>query len=104
MIERENDMEEDRRLDENPSLAAAYVQLLRRYDNRMRAVADHLLISVSYAYRRCGLARRLAIHQEHIPLPAPGSSFVPGPWRHYRIRRAPRQLAFDFDETLAFGP
>lgn len=89
MIERESEMEENRRLDENQSLAAAYVLLLRRCDNRMRAVADHLLISVSYAYRRCGLARRLAVHQAHIPLPAPGSPFVPGPWRRCRIRRAP---------------
>lgn len=104
MIEAENETEENRRLDEHASLAAAYVRLLRHFDNRMRPVADHLLISVSYAYRRCRLARHLAIHQKNIPLPAPGATFVPGPWRRYRIRRAARQLAFDFDEPLALGP
>jgi hypothetical protein len=82
------------------SLASAYLHLLQRFDNRMRDVAHHLMISVSYCYKRCADARILAMHQECLPAPATpqDTSFVPGPWRPYRILRAPRQLCLDFGE------
>lgn len=89
-------------LSPHQSLAAAYVQLLRHFDNRMHAVADHLLISLSYCYQRCAHARRLAALQQ--PLPATVSTadgaFLPGAWRRFRTqRRAPVQLSFEFLEA-----
>jgi len=69
MIEQEAASALDADLDAHGSLAAAYVNLLQYLDNRMCAVADHLLISRSYAYRRCAQARWLATHMEHIPSP-----------------------------------
>jgi hypothetical protein len=89
----------DLEVEGHASLAAAYVRLLRRFDNRMRAVAEHLLISVSHAYRRCAHARLLAACQVPVPF-AIGETFVPGPWRCFRLRRRQVQLAFDFDEEL----
>lgn len=85
------------------SFAGAYARLLRRFDNKMRAVADHLLISESYAYRRCAYARLLAAYQKPVPLPMMGEAFIPGPWRRFRLRRTPTQLAFDFDDELPLG-
>jgi hypothetical protein len=99
LIEHETASNVDLEVDGHASLAAAYVRLLRRFDNRMRAVAEHLLISVSYAYRRCAQARLLAVHQVPVPF-AVGDAFVPGPWRPFRLCRRPVQLAFDFDEEL----
>ncbi len=84
------------------SLAAAYVQLLRHFDNRMRAVADHLLISVSYCYQRCAHARRLAALQQPLPVTVStvDRTFLPGAWRHFRQeRRTPIQLCFEFLEA-----
>ena len=88
------------------SLAGAYLQLLRRFDNRMLDVADHLLISVSYCYRRCAHARRLAVHQH--PLPSTPAAddvmFVPGAWRRFRMMRKQVQLSLDFDvDVNLFG-
>ncbi|RST45401.1 hypothetical protein EJI00_24060 [Variovorax sp. DXTD-1] len=82
------------------SLAGAYLHLLRRFDNRMRDVADHLMISVSYCYQRCAHARCLAVHQQALPSTANGTTFVPGAWRRFRIWRMPIQLAFDFDKEM----
>lgn len=95
-------------LDEDPaahqSLAGAYLYLLRRFDNRMKEVADHLMISVSYCYRRCAHARCLAVHQQVLPSAANDTNFVPGAWRRFRILRIPVQLAFDFDaDMVLFG-
>jgi hypothetical protein len=89
-------------LDAHGSLAAAYVSLLQHFDNSMSAVADHLLISTSYAYRHCAQARWLATHMAHIPTPVTKNRLIPGPWRSYRLRRPPVQLAFDFDDELPF--
>lgn len=83
------------------SLAGAYIHLLRRFDNRMRDVADHLMISVSYCYRRCAHARCLAVHQQALPSAVSDTTFVPGAWRRFRILRTPVQLAFDFDADMA---
>lgn len=83
-------------IDPHASLAGAYVYLLKTFDNRMRMVAEHLLISLSYAYRCCARARLWAGHQLPIPLGVPGSTFDPKPWRPFRIRRPPVQLELDF--------
>lgn len=89
----------ERNLSAHQSLAAAYVYLLRHFDNQMAAMADHLMISLSYCYRRCAHARLLAIHQEALPAAAmtTDTDFVPGAWRHFRLLRTPIQLSFDFD-------
>jgi len=87
------------------SLAGAYLHLLRHFDNRMQAVARHLLISVSYTYRRCAQARLLAMRQQ--PIPLEGSSdtpFLPGAWRRFKIQRTPIQLTLDFDEESLLWP
>lgn len=97
LLDQEVAAEQALALDGHGSLAAAYVQLLRRFDNRMLAFAEHLRISSSYAYRCCAQARWLAAHLKHIPVPAL-EHFLPGPWRSFRLRRSPVQLAFDFDE------
>ncbi len=97
LMEREAEAALESGLAAHGSLAAAYVSLLRRFGNNMSAVADYLRISRSYAYRRCANARWLAVHVEHIPTPAI-ETFVPGPWRSFRLRRPQVQLAFDFDD------
>lgn len=99
LIEHEADAALESGLHAHGSLAAAYVYLLRQCDNRMSAVADHLRISLSYAYRRCAHARWLAVHVRHIPIPAV-EVFTPMPWRRFRLRRPHTQLAFDFDDQL----
>lgn len=90
------------------SLAGAYLHLLRRFDNRMAEVAAHLLISVSYCYRRCAEARCLAAFQQPLPseaLNARGdSASMTGPWRRFRMMRAQVQLCFDFEGDVSlFG-
>ncbi len=102
LLDREAALAREVALDAHGSLAAAYVRLLHHFDNRMSAVADHLLISRSYAYRRCAQARWLATRLSHIPVPTDSGPHVPGPWRNFRLCRAPVQLAFDFDEELPF--
>lgn len=96
------------------SLASAYVHLLERFDNRMEALADHLLISLSYCYRRCAHARVLAVNQQPIPSAAmrEDSGFVPGAWRSFRLHchaaggcLGQLSLQFEADDTTAeFGP
>ena len=95
LIELETTAECEARLIEHGSLAVAYVHLLRRYGNNMAAVARHLRISRSYAYRCRAKAERLAICMRHIPMP-PIDHFVPGPWRSFRLCRPHVQLEFDF--------
>lgn len=102
LIERETESLWSNEPDVHHSLAGAYVGLLRHFDNRMHAVADHLLISVSYAYRRCAQARLWAAYQNPVPMPAMEARFIPGPWRQFQLRRAPIQLMFDFDDELPF--
>lgn len=98
LLDREADLCSEAALQAHGSLAAAYVRLLRHFDNRMDAVAGHLLISISYAYRRCALARCMAAQVLHIPIP--DTAGLPGPWRRYRLGRRQIQLTFDFDEQL----
>lgn len=101
LLEREADQSLQVALQAHGSLAAAYVRLLHHFDNRMDAVADHLRISVSYAYRRCAQARCLAAHLQHISVL--GTDVLPGPWRPYRLVRQPIQLTLDFNEELPLG-
>jgi hypothetical protein len=104
------EIEEARRRDvaeptASESLAGAYLHLLRRFDNRMSEVAAHLLISVSYCYRRCAEARCLAAFQQPLPpeaLTARGASAsMTGPWRSFRIARMQVQLCFDFESDAS---
>lgn len=104
LLRQEAEAQEDQALENHHSLASAYVRLLRHFDNRMEAVANHLLISTSYAYQRCAHARLLAVRQCPVPLPIPAGKFIPKPWRRFRIHRSPEQLAFDFDEELPLEP
>ncbi|MGJ7541510.1 hypothetical protein [Variovorax sp. LT1R16] len=104
MLEQEATLALDAALDAHGSLAAAYVRLLQHFDNRMSAVADHLLISTSYAYRCCAQARWLAVHMAYIPVPTTRGRLVPGPWRRFRLRRSQVQLEFDFDDELPLLP
>ncbi|MET4729225.1 hypothetical protein ABIE09_003038 [Lysobacter enzymogenes] len=85
---------------ERHSLASAYLTLLDHFRNRMRCVARHLLISVSYAYRRCADARLITAHQHALLLAPPASVSALRAWRRERAIRAPRQLEFDFEEKL----
>lgn len=82
-------------------LATAYVRLLRHFDNRMSSVADHLLISLGHAYRCCMKARVLASNQSPMPGKTMAETFLPGPWRTFRLCREPEQLTFDFREQLS---
>lgn len=88
------------------SLASAYVHLLRHFDNKMSEVANHLLISLSYCYRRYAQVLLLTELQISIPIHCAVSErlFFPGAWRRFRLRREPVQLAFDFgiEQHLAF--
>lgn len=101
LLERECDLAREVDLKNQGSLATAYIRLLRHFDQRMDAVARHLRISVSYAYRRCAQASCLAAHLQHIPVP--DACDLPGPWRSYRLVRQPIQLCFDFDDELPLG-
>lgn len=80
----------------HPSLAGAWLVLLQDCGQHMPSVAMRLLISVSWAYRCCAKARRLAREQHPIALTPPHSARQLGPWRKHRATRAPRQLEFDF--------
>ncbi|MET3463228.1 hypothetical protein [Variovorax atrisoli] len=65
----------------------------------MTALAEHLLISLSYCYRRCSHARTLATRQQALPAAAVDSeqTFIPGAWRHFRLQRQPVQPSLDFE-------
>ena len=85
------------------SPAAAYLTLLRRFDNRMRSLAGHLLISLSHAYRCCEKARWLAAHQRSVAWTPADPAAAVRPWRTVRTERIPRQLEFDFENTFPFS-
>lgn len=100
LIEREAALPWDMELDCHQSLAGAYVRLLRHFNNKMPDVANHLLISISYSYKRCAHARMLAAHQQSIPLMSAviDGEFLPRAWRRFKLQRIPSQLEFDFSE------
>lgn len=86
------------------SLAAAYADLLHQFDNKLQAVADYLLISISRLRRHRARAKSLVLHQLSIPLAhRDGSRFRLKPWRRFRFQRRPIQLELPFvlDEELA---
>lgn len=100
LAETEAGLTAERSLTSHGSLAAAYVYLLRHFDNKMAAVANHLRISRSHAYRCCAKAQQLSVCSTHIPIPI-GENFLPGPWRSFRLHRSQIQLTLDFgNETL----
>jgi hypothetical protein len=82
-------------------LATAYIRLLQHFDNRMVSVANHLLISLAHAYRCHQKAKIFASNQAPMPGKTMTKSFLPGPWRTFRLRRTPRQLTFEFGEQLS---
>ena len=90
-------------LDAHGSLAAAYVHLLHHFDNSMPAIAGHLRVSRSHAYRRCAQAMRYATLMSHIPIPLAHDRFIPGPWRRFNLFRQPVQLTLNFDAQLSFA-
>ncbi len=96
----EREMQKTTRVELRYCLATAYVRLLQHFDNRMLLVADHLLISLAHAYRCCKKARLLASTQSPMPGKTMAESFLPGPWRTFRLSRTPKQLSFDFREQL----
>ena len=102
LTRREEEVERSRDdvLNPNRSLAGAYLDLLGRFGNQMSNVAGHLMISLSYCYRRCAQARQLATCQQCLPATCvrEDTAFVPGPWRRFRVVREPVQLCFEFDE------
>lgn len=84
------------------SPAAAYLQLLRRFDNRMLDVATHLLISRSWCYRRFNQA--LNLEKLQWPLAKEAFSTVeglePSPWQKFRAIHVRRQLELDIDVPM----
>jgi hypothetical protein len=80
------------------SRASAYIRLLQHCDNRMREVACHLLISLSYCYHRFNEAMALAQRQLVLPqaLPLADEAFMPRPWRPFKIQREWVQAELDF--------
>lgn len=81
------------------SVMGAWMMLLSRYDFRMKAVAERLLISVSHAYRCRARAREIVQRQTAIPLVPPSNASCIGPWRRYRLARAPLQLELFVDQA-----
>lgn len=86
--------------DWHPSLASAWIRLLRRHEGRMRYVASRLLVSIPHAYVCCAKARWLATVQHPIPFDPRAMEVRLGPWHSKRVIRIPRQLEFDFVEEL----
>ena len=99
-------LQDDRKLVERAhSLAAAYVRLARHFRNDVRALADYLLISRSWAYRRLRRVREAAEVQASIPFaPSRRKLPLPRPWRGARVERRPQQLALDFGDELLLIP
>lgn len=84
------------------SPAAAYLQLLRRFDNKMLDVAAHLLISRSWCYRRFNQALNLAKLQWPLAKEAfaTAEGLEPSPWRKFRAIHVRRQLELDIDVPM----
>lgn len=99
LIEREDN--EAWRARKRYCLATAWIRMLEHFDGRMLSVADHLLVSLSHAYRCHRKAVRLTSTQSPMPGKTMPASLMPGPWRTFRILRTPEQLTFDFQEQLS---
>lgn len=75
------------------SRAAAYVRLLEHVGNDAGRLAEHLMISLSWCYRCCKLARDTVARQLQLPQTLE-EDFMPRRWRSYKIAAAapPLQL------------
>ena len=98
LIDRESAIFADIQSANHFSLAAAYVRLLEYFNYHLVAVADHLLITVSQTHAHLRHAGVLARNQEPLRMPLPSKTFVPGPWRKFRLMRIPVQLTLDLGE------
>ncbi len=82
------------------SPAAAWLRLIQHFNQDMLAVARHLLISRSWAYRCVNRAVTLAGRQRSLACVLRDQS-LPRPWRNFKLCRVPVQLPLDFgDEVL----
>jgi hypothetical protein len=81
--------------------ASAYLFLMQRYDNCMRDVARHLMISLSYCYYRLNEAREMVSRQCALPdtVGQSANGFIPGPWRSFRLIRPWVQMELDLMPT-----
>jgi len=86
------------------SQAAAWASFIALRNGHMPTVARHLMISLSWCYRRYGRVLRLAQTQWPLPdaLPVPPAE-QPRAWRRHRVIHPPQQLSFDFDPVLPLG-
>lgn len=98
LIDRESEVFAHAHAASHFSLAAAYVQLLEYFNYHLTTVAEHLLITVSQTRAHLRYAGLLARNQEPLRMPLPSKTFVPGPWRKFRLLRVQEQLAFDLGE------
>lgn len=81
--------------------ASAYLFLIQHFDNRMRDVARHLMISLSYCYYRLNEAREMVSRQCALPdtVGQSANGFIPGPWRSFRLTRPWVQMELDLMPT-----
>jgi hypothetical protein len=101
LIARESERLQDDEPSPHGSVAGAYAYLLRNYGDNMRALADYLLISVSYCYRCYARAGQLARSQHSIFCGATHDDktvLPPRRWRNYRVQRAALQPTSDLHE------
>ena len=88
------------------SLAAGWLWLVQRFNQRMSAVADFLLISPSWCYACLREAQHLVRTQSPLPnaLDDGDRESAIRPWRKFKLPSMPeidgRQIAFDFTSTL----
>lgn len=66
------------------SRAAAYVRLLEHVGNDAGRLAEHLMISLSWCYRCCKLARDTVARQLQLPQTLE-EDFMPRRWRSFKI-------------------
>ena len=76
------------------SRAGAYLHLLRHHKNKMKSVANYLLISLSYCYYRFNEALAMARNQYVLPcsIEQYNEFFWPAPWRPFRITQNKQPL------------
>jgi len=88
----ESATDQSREPESHESRAGAYLYLLQHHRNKMRSVADQLLISLSYCYYRFNEALEMARSQSDLPdtIGKLSPAFSPGPWRSFRLPRRGR--------------
>jgi hypothetical protein len=85
------------------SRASAYVHLLQQFNNSMREVAQHLLISLSYCYLRVNEAKRLVELQAELPQTVEDASFKARTWRPFQLKMPRVQLELDLRQPCLAG-